>query len=254
MTARRSPMTIENASFRAVLKPWGRKDLRPWNRDDHGGANVGEVWFGRAGSEVDGYRLLLKILFTSEPLSIQVHPDDTQAQAAGEANGKTEAWYVLAADPYARVGLGPKRTMTAADLRASVDEGRVPDIVQWLPAVARDVFVVPAGTIHAIGPGLVIVEIQQRSDLTYRLFDHGRSRGLQVEEALSIASRSPVAASVAAIRVSEGRSAIAVTPFFVLERLALIAGSAWQVDAQQETWALVLEGEIEIAGACRSLK
>jgi mannose-6-phosphate isomerase len=154
----------------------------------------------------------------------------------------------LAADPYARVGLGPKRTMTAADLRASVDEGRVPDIVQWLPAVARDVFVVPAGTIHAIGPGLVIVEIQQRSDLTYRLFDHGRSRGLQVEKALAIASLSPAAKSVAAIEMSDGRSAIAVTPFFVLERLKLAVGSSWQVEARRETWVLVLEGEIEIAG------
>lgn len=241
-------MAIEHASSRSVAKPWGRKDLHPWNRDDHGGASIGEIWFGRPGPQADGSRLLLKLLFTSEPLSIQVHPDDTQAQAAGLSHGKTEAWYVLAADAAARVALGPDRPLTLAELRASVVEGRVADIVRWLPAAARDAFVVPAGTIHAIGAGLAIAEIQQRSDITYRLFDHGRLRGLQVEEALAVACLSPAQTAVAAIPLRDGRSAIAVTPFFVLERVRLAAGSSWQLDAQGETWVLALEGDIEIAG------
>ncbi len=241
-------MVIEHASFRAVAKPWGRTDLRPWNRDDHGGAKIGEIWFGRAGSEADSSQLLLKLLFTSEPLSIQVHPDEMQAQAAGEPHGKTEAWYILAADADARVALGPKRSVTAVELREAVEAGQIDEMVQWRPAVARDVFVVPAGTIHAIGPGLAIVEIQQRSDTTYRLFDHGRHRGLQVDAAIAVACLSPAAPTTGAIPMGNGRSVIAVTPFFVLEHLDLAGGSSLHIETKRETWVLALDGEIQIAG------
>lgn len=241
-------MVIENASTHAVAKPWGRTDLRPWRRNDREGARIGEIWFGRDGLDTDRCQLLLKFLFTSEPLSIQVHPDDLQAQAMGEPHGKTEAWYVLAADADARVALGPDRTLTDADLRGTVDAGRISDIIRWWPATAGDVFVVPAGTIHAIGAGLAIVEIQQRSDITYRLFDYGRPRGLQVDSAVAVACLSPATAPAAAITMGEGRSAIAVTPFFVLEHLDFADGSNWDLEVDRETWLLVLGGDIEIAG------
>jgi mannose-6-phosphate isomerase len=241
-------MTIEQATLRAVAKPWGRSDLRPWGRGEHGDERIGEIWFGRADGGTKAPGLLLKLLFTSEPLSIQVHPDDAQARASGEPHGKTEAWYILAADPGARVALGTVRSLSTADLRASVEDGSVAAIVLWHPAHAGDVFVVPAGTIHAIGAGLAIVEVQQRSDTTYRLFDHGRERDLQVEKAIAIARLHPATPAAPAIRLSDARVVLVVTPYFVLERVEIGAASSCQIEARQETWALVVDGTIEIAG------
>src|SRR5207247_461750 len=107
---------------------------------------------------------LLKLLFTAQPLSIQVHPDDTLARSIGLPNGKTEAWYVLSAAPGARIALGLKRALTAVQLRAAIGDGSIAQVVQWRPVAKDDVIFVSAGTIHAIGAGLVVAEIQQRSD------------------------------------------------------------------------------------------
>src|SRR6476646_8180469 len=98
-------MTIELASRTLVSKPWGRTDLAPWSRPDQHNRAIGEIWFGRDAGEQSS-ALLLKLIFTRAPLSIQVHPGDAAAKSAGLANGKTEAWYVLAADYEARVALG----------------------------------------------------------------------------------------------------------------------------------------------------
>ena len=119
--------------------------------------------------------LLLKLLFTSEPLSIQVHPDDTFARAMGMANGKSEAWYIISAKPGAQIGVGLNRRITPQELRASITNGSIVELVQWRPVAEGDVIFIPAGTIHAIGAGIVLAEIQQRSDTTFRLFDYGRA-------------------------------------------------------------------------------
>jgi mannose-6-phosphate isomerase len=105
-------MTIEHAPVRVVRKPWGVADIRPWSRIDVSGDLVGELWFQRIDKDAPGSALLLKLLFTSQPLSIQVHPDDEFARAIGLPNGKTEAWYILSATPGARVALGLKRDLT----------------------------------------------------------------------------------------------------------------------------------------------
>ena len=106
-------MAIEHASVQVARKPWGVTDLHPWSRIDVSGDPVGELWFQRTDTKAPLPTLLLKLLFTSEPLSIQVHPDDEFARSIGLPNGKTEAWYILAAVPGARVALGLKRHLAS---------------------------------------------------------------------------------------------------------------------------------------------
>ena len=117
-------MPIEQASVRVVHKPWGVSDLQPWSSIDGTGDAVGELWFERADKNAPIPALLLKLLFTSEPLSIQVHPDDTFARAMGMPNGKSEAWYIISAEPDAQIGVGLKRRITPQELR-DVDQGRL---------------------------------------------------------------------------------------------------------------------------------
>src|SRR5258708_4905281 len=105
-------MPVERASVLVIRKPWGVSDLKPWSSVDGGGEAVGELWFERADENAPIPALLLKLLFTSEPLSIQVHPDDTFARAMGLPNGKSEAWYILSAEPGARIGVGLKHRIT----------------------------------------------------------------------------------------------------------------------------------------------
>ena len=175
-------MAIELARTQALPRPWGVVDLRPWNKAGNNGVPIGEIWYERPGKPTPTPSLLLKLLFTSQPLSIQVHPDDAHAQSMGLPNGKTEAWYVLSAAPGAKVALGLDQRLTRQQLRQAVDDGSISDLVVWQAVSPDDVIYVPAGTIHAIGAGLVIAEIQQRSDATFRLFDHGRQRELHVEQ------------------------------------------------------------------------
>jgi mannose-6-phosphate isomerase len=236
-------MTMELSTVTLVRKPWGRTDLRPWSELGHDGTAVGELWFQRADRTAPEPALLLKLLFTDEPLSIQVHPDDAFAQSIGLAHGKTEAWYVLAAEAGAQVALGLKRVLTRPQLRAAITDGSVAELVRWQDVVAEDTILVPAGTIHAIGAGLVIAEIQQRSDATFRLFDHGRQRGLHLDGGVGAAIAGPATAEVPPTRLSEARNVLAESPYFVLEAIELGPNTHWDIEATTETWLLILEGE-----------
>ena len=180
-------MTIELASTRAVEKPWGRSDLRPWSDVGRANGKIGEIWYERGDPAAHEPSLLLKLLFTLEPLSVQVHPGDSFARSMGEARGKSEAWYVLSAEPGGRIALGLDRPLTSEQLREAIADGSIAKRIAWREVACGDVVDVPAGSIHAIGAGLVIAEIQQRSDTTFRLFDYGRSRALHVEQAVAVA-------------------------------------------------------------------
>jgi mannose-6-phosphate isomerase len=238
-------MTLELASERIVRKPWGKTDLRPWSERGHDGAPIGEIWFQRADPAAAEPSLLLKLLFTDEALSIQVHPDDAFAKVIGLPNGKTEAWYILSADPGARIALGLKREMTAPQLRAAIGDGSLPDLVRWQEVRADDAVLVNAGTIHAIGAGLVLAEIQQRSDATFRLFDYGRSRELHLDGAVGAATAGPSAPQPVAERLNEARLVVARSPYFIFEQIDLASDSYWEIDAASETWILLLEGEAD---------
>ncbi|MDX3967654.1 MAG: class I mannose-6-phosphate isomerase [Bradyrhizobium sp.] len=236
-------MTVEHASVRVVCKPWGVADIRPWSRIDISGDTVGELWFDRVDKDAPGSALLLKLLFTSQPLSIQVHPDDEFARAIDLPNGKTEAWYILSAAPGARVALGLKRRLTSQALRAAIRDGSMAGLMQWRPVATGDFIFVPGGTIHAIGAGIVLAEIQQRSDTTFRLFDFGRCRELHEDDAVAASDAGPLRVQSAPWRLADARRILVASPQFVLERIDLQPNSHWALDTDRETWILVIEGK-----------
>lgn len=235
-------MTIEHARAHPLPKPWGVVDLHPWSNAHHVDGAIGEIWYERSGKAATDPSLLLKLLFTNQPLSIQVHPDDAFAHSMGLPNGKTEAWYVLSATPDAKVALGLHRHLTPQEFQKAVDDGSISNLVVWRAVSPDDVIFVPAGTIHAIGAGLVIAEIQQRSDATFRLFDFDRRRELHVESAIAVANAGPADFRVQPHRLTDERTLLVSSPHFVFEQINLAPDTAWLLEAERETWLLVLSG------------
>ncbi|HTC75053.1 MAG TPA: type I phosphomannose isomerase catalytic subunit [Edaphobacter sp.] len=232
-------MTTSVAPFR--LKPWfservwGKRDLRPWYSDTGTTEPVGEAWLtgpqcvvetgpfaGRTlasvAPELGGeFPLLVKLLFPAEKLSVQVHPDDAQAQALGETRGKTECWYVLEAEPGAGVALGLKPGVDAAAVKAAIADGTLESLVEWVPVSVGDMLFVAPGTVHAIGPGVVLLETQQTSDVTYRLYDYGRPRELHLEKGLQVIKPKTEAGKVAAKKMN-GFTRLIEQQYFVVDR------------------------------------
>jgi mannose-6-phosphate isomerase len=245
-------MPTEHAAVRVVHKPWGVGDLQPWSNIDGSGDAVGELWFERADKDAATPALLLKLLFTSEPLSIQVHPDDTFARAMGMPNGKSEAWYIISAKPGSQIGVGLERRVTPQELRASIRNGSIVELVRWRPVEKGDVIFIPAGTIHALGAGIVLAEIQQHSDTTFRLFDYGRQRELHEDNGVAVANAWPLRSAQNPTRLTAERTVLVASRYFVLERLDLPEGSSWALLAEAETWLLVLDGHAAIGLAAAS--
>ncbi|MEA3017309.1 MAG: mannose-6-phosphate isomerase [Sphingomonadales bacterium] len=226
-------MTALRLKPRRVEKVWGRRDLGEPFRDVAADAEpVGEIWFeAPPGREAP---LLVKYLFTSERLSIQVHPDEAMAKADGAACGKDEAWLVLSAEPGATIGLGLTRKVGRDALREAALDGSIETLVDWRPVRAGDVFYSPAGTVHSIGAGLRLIEVQQNVDFTYRLYDYGRPRQLHLEKAVAAARPEPFRAEQASRRLAEGRTQLCAGDRLRLERCAgpgrfELEGAAWIV-------------------------
>lgn len=179
-------MSAQKLETIRVAKPWGVDTLPP--PFGASGERVGEIWF----DPPPGCPLLVKYLFTSERLSIQVHPDDPEAKRRGHAAGKEECWYILAAETDARLGIGTRKRLDADELRAAARSGAIEQLMEWHPIEAGMFFHIPAGTVHAIGGGVSLVEIQQNSDITYRLFDYGRPRELHLEDGAAVALSRPM--------------------------------------------------------------
>lgn len=204
-------------SPRPVERIWGRTDLPPpFDALAAGGAPIGEIWFDAPGGGED--ELLVKYLFTSQVLSVQVHPDDEQARHRGLRSGKDEAWLILDAEPGATIGMGLVREVAPDELRAAALSGEIERLLDWRPVRRGDVLYSPARTIHAIGAGLSLIEIQQNSDVTYRLYDHGRGRELHLAEAVSIARAEPCPDPAPRACLGEGREVHVSGGHFVLER------------------------------------
>src|SRR5215469_284628 len=198
-------------------KVWGRTRLSPWFPDS--AAPVGEVWYisDRA------LPLLMKLLFTSERLSIQVHPDDGE----GVPRGKTEMWHILEAEPGASIALGFREPITRDQLCESCSTGEIEKLVNWLPVKAGETYYTPAHTVHAIGGGIVLCEIQQHSDVTYRLWDYGRPRELHVEQALPITDTGVHPGPVAPVPIADGRDLLVRSRHFVTEAVSLRPGASF---------------------------
>lgn len=178
-------MSARQLATRMVDKVWGRTVL-PAPFVAPAGKRIGEIWF-EPPPEVP--HVLVKYLFTSEKLSVQVHPSDETALS--DEAGKEECWLVLDAEPDARLAIGFERETTVAEIAAAAQDGTIEALLTWHPACAGDLFYLPAGTVHAIGPGLSLVEVQQTSETTFRLYDYGRPRELHLERALAVAKGAP---------------------------------------------------------------
>lgn len=172
----------------AISKVWGR-DVLPASFVAPVGECIGEISF-KPPPELP--QILVKYLFTSEKLSVQVHPSEAQV-ISGEA-GKEECWLILEAEPDACLAIGFEREVTSSEIAAAADDGTIEQLLTWHYARAGDVFYVPAGTVHAIGPGLSLVEVQQNSDTTFRLYDYGRPRQLHLDRALAVVEGQPYSA------------------------------------------------------------
>jgi mannose-6-phosphate isomerase len=171
-----------------VEKPWGRTDI-PAEFGSLRGRRVGEIWY--SAETKAPLPILVKWLFTSERLSIQVHPNDAQAQASGMPSGKEECWYVVDAEPGAVIGIGTTRPLSSEELYAASLSGEIEGLMDWKPVKAGDYFYIPAGTVHAIGAGITLVEVQQYADITYRLYDYGRDRELHLDDGVAVSSATP---------------------------------------------------------------
>lgn len=233
-------MAITQLAIKCVEKPWGRHHLWPGFADPaDDGAPVGEIWFEAPGAMVPD--LLVKYLFTSEKLSVQVHPDDAAARAAGYSRGKDEAWVILDAEPDATIALGTLAPVDQAQLRAAALDGSIVDLLDWKPVKAGDHFYSAAGTIHAIGAGITLVEVQQNVDLTYRLYDYGRPRELHLEAGIAVSNALPFVAPTAPGKVAPGRVILVEGPKFVLERWAYGEHSVCMPD-DVPGWLIPLKG------------
>jgi mannose-6-phosphate isomerase len=144
----------------------------------------GRELVGDSAPQADRFPLLVKFLFPREKLSVQVHPDDEMARRIGQPCGKTECWYVLKAEPGAQVGLGLKPGVTRAEFERAIREVRAEELMNWIEVHAGEMIYADAGTVHAIGGGSILLETQQNSDTTYRLYDYGRPRELHVRQGL----------------------------------------------------------------------
>jgi len=207
---------------RFVPKVWGSTHLEPWYPDS--AEKIGEVWF-----ESDPKPpLLIKFLFTTEALSVQVHPE-----------GKTEMWHILAAEPGAKIAAGFREPITAERLRESALSGEIEKLLEWHDARPGDTFFIPVGTVHAIGAGLTLCEIQQHSDTTYRLFDYGRPRELHLDEGARVSRLGSHAA-----RQSAREGVLVSCPFFTTEKIRLNGGMLVEAGRM----IVVLDGELTIGG------
>jgi mannose-6-phosphate isomerase len=224
---------------------WGFNDLAPWYDYKTSGEPIGEVWLtgemcaaatgplagqsleaitAQHGHELLGntygdgeFPLLIKLLFPKDKLSVQVHPDDAMARKYGEPRGKTECWYALDARPGASVALGILPGVTPEQVRTAIQNSTLEDLLEMVPVAKNDMLFVDAGTVHAMGPGVVILETQQTSDLTYRMYDYGRPRELHLDKSLE-AMRLKTRAGKIPSHKENGHTVLLDEKYFKIER------------------------------------
>jgi mannose-6-phosphate isomerase len=262
-------------------RPWGSRNLLPWfdltvpercepigeawltSKDcviesgPHRGLTLGRVaathpreLLGAAGEH--DYPLLLKFIFPKEKLSVQVHPDDAMARTVGQLRGKTECWYCVEAAPGAAVALGLKPGVTDKSIRDAIEHDTLEQLLKWVPVTAGDMVFVDAGTVHAIAPGVVLLETQQQSDITYRLYDYGRARELHVDLALQAMRLTTKAGKVKPQALSgrgesSGATRLIHQRYFTVDCYKFAPGSTQPVAAADAPLTLIaLTGEVTL--------
>jgi mannose-6-phosphate isomerase len=258
-------------------RPWGFQDLDPWYNFKTDGEPIGEVWLtgemcladtgplkgasladitkqhrsallGPALAEKD-FPLLIKVLFPKDKLSVQVHPDDALAQKYGEPRGKTECWYALDARPGAQVALGIRPGVTVEEVTAAVHDASLESQLDMVPVQKGDLIFVDAGTVHAMGPGVVILETQQTSDLTYRMYDYGSARELHLEKSFAAMKLTTRAGKVPP-KTIDGHSVLIDERYFRIERWPIRTGTEPALTGPSEVVQMlfVTEGSLQISG------
>ena len=217
---------------RFLKKVWGTRDLAPWYPVQK--ETIGEVWF-----QAD-LPLLVKFIFTSGRLSVQVHANDEFAAKYENSRGKTEMWHILRAETGAQIALGFREPITPERLKEAARSGEIVDLLNWVNVRVGDTFFVPAGTVHAIGAGLALCEIQQHSDVTYRIYDYGRDRELHLDRAIQVCETSALDARPVALPVE--------CPYFHTESATLVDGQEFVPDPHRFELMIFLEGEGLIQG------
>jgi mannose-6-phosphate isomerase len=237
-------------------RPWGALDLAPIYPNHRFEQKIGEAWLtgddckatngplqgrslaelsaqygremvGDAALEPNRFPLLVKFLFPHEKLSVQVHPDDEGARRVGQPWGKTECWYIAQAKPGAQIALGLKPGVTRAQFESAIKEQRAEELLNWINVFPGEMIYVAGGTVHTLGPGSIIVETQQQSDVTYRLYDYGRGRELHLEEGIKAMKEKVGSGKVIRPAPSEidgtrnRRSPLVASPYFAVERFEL---------------------------------
>jgi mannose-6-phosphate isomerase len=237
-------------------RPWGTLDLSAIYPNHRFNERIGEAWLtgdncivtngplanrsladlskafrselvGTAAPDPERFPLLMKFLFPEEKLSVQVHPDDATAQRFGEPWGKTECWYVAHAKPGAQIGLGLKPGVTLAQLEQSIHDQRAEQLLNWINVYQGEMIYVTAGTVHTIAGGSVLLETQQQSDTTYRLYDYGRPRPLHLERGLASVKERTVAGKVirpVPVSIDGGKSrhsSMIAAPYFKVDLFEL---------------------------------
>ena len=222
-------------------KVWGRKDLAPWFPASP--VPIGEAWY-LADHELP---LLVKLLFTSGRLSVQVHPDDGEAGEDG-ARGKTEMWHILEAERGASIALGFREPITRERLWEATRTGEVERLLNWMEVKPGETYFTPAHTVHAIGAGIVLCEIQQNSDVTYRLWDYGRPREIHVDKAVPISDLTVHPGAVRPRAVGPGREELVRSKHFVTELVRLEAGAEMRPGVERCQLWICVEGRGRIGG------
>jgi mannose-6-phosphate isomerase len=201
--------------------PFAKRSLADLSKE------IGAEFVGTAARDPQRFPLLLKFLFPEEKLSVQVHPDDKTALRFGEPWGKTECWYVAHAKPGSQIALGLKPGVTVAQFEQSIQENRAEDLLNWINVYQGEMIYVAGGTVHTLGPGSVIVETQQQSDTTYRLYDYGRPRPLHLERGLASVKESTASGKVirpAPVSIHGGnsrQSSMIAAPYFTVDLFEL---------------------------------
>jgi mannose-6-phosphate isomerase len=270
-------------------RPWGTKDLSPIYPNHRFSENIGESWLtgddckvangplsgqslaelakqygrnliGDAPQDSSRFPLLLKFLFPHEKLSVQVHPDDEAAHAVGEPCGKTECWYVAYAKPGSQIALGLKKGVTRTQLQSAIKQQTAEELLNWVNVYPGEMIYVAGGTVHTLGPGSIIVETQQQSDTTYRLYDYGRPRELHLERGLAAVKEKVASGKTIRTQSPElngnWHERLISAPYFVVEKFSAKEKHEFQTAADADSKSSVqilvaIDGcaSVEVAGA-----
>lgn len=219
------PVRLEPAFHEKI---WGSTALEPWFHSR--GEKTGEAWF-------PAEEILVKFIFTTDRLSIQVHPP-----------GKTEMWHILRAEPSARIALGLRRSMTSDQLREAALSGAIEDELTWVPVRPGESYLLTPGTVHTIGGGIVLCEIQQNYPVTYRLYDYGRPRELQLDKAVAVARCEPHPGKAPPVALPDGGRRLVACDYFITDAFRYTEPATYRPDPDRYHLLIIIEGKGAIAG------